>query len=100
MLIGCLSVHDYNNQVMAFLDRVVADSAGKLNFDVLSIHPYMPDRPPESTDPKTVVQNFPYSLENAYKWLEAHNALDKEIWVTEDGYSTCSPCSVLRVPDD
>ena len=100
VLIGGLSVHDYNNQGMAFLDRVVAASNGKINFDVLSIHPYMPDRPPESTDPKTVVQNFPYRLENAYKWLQAHNATNKEIWVTEDGYSTCTPCNGLGVTED
>ncbi len=46
VLIGGLSIHDYNNNGMAFLDAVVAASGGKLNFDVLSIHPYMPDRPP------------------------------------------------------
>src|SRR5688572_29458714 len=45
VLIGGLSIHDYNNNGMAFLDRVVAASGGKLNFDILSIHPYMPDRP-------------------------------------------------------
>jgi hypothetical protein len=99
VLIGGLSVHDYNNLGMAFLDRVVTASGGKLNFDVLSIHPYMPDRPPESTDPKTVVQNFPYRLENAYKWLQAHGAPNKEIWITEDGYSTCSPCDGLGVSE-
>ena len=100
VLIGGLSVHDYNNQGMLFLDRVVAASQGKLNFDVLSIHPYMPDRPPESTDPNTVVQNFPYRLDNAYKWLQAHNATNKEIWITEDGYSTCAPCGNLGVSEE
>jgi hypothetical protein len=100
VLIGGLSIHDYNNQGMAFLDRVVAASGGKLNFDVLSIHPYMPDRPPESTDPNTVVQNFPYRLQFAYRWLQAHGASNKEIWITEDGYSTCSPCDGLGVSED
>ena len=100
VLVGGLSVHDYNNQGMAFLDQVVSASGGKLNFDVLSIHPYMPDRQPESTDPKTVVQNFPYRLEMAHKWLIAHGAPNKEIWVTEDGYSTCSACGVLGVSED
>ena len=100
VLIGGLSVHDYNNQGMVFLNRVVAASGGKLNFDVLSIHPYMPDRPPESTDPKTVVQNFPYRLQFASKWLQAHGAANKEIWITEDGYSTCSACGSLGVSED
>src|SRR5207249_10169450 len=100
VLIGGLSVHDYNNQGMAFLNRVVAASGGKLNFDVLSIHPYMPDRPPESTDPRTVVQNFPYRLQFASKWLQAHGAGNKEIWITEDGYSTCTSCGSLGVSED
>ncbi len=99
VLIGGLSIHDYNNGGMAFLDKVVAASGGKLNFDVLSIHPYMPDRPPESTDPRTIVQNFPYRLDMSYKWLQAHGAPNKEIWITEDGYSTCV-CGTLGVSED
>jgi hypothetical protein len=100
VLIGGLSIHDYNNGGMAFLDAVVAASGGKLNFDVLSIHPYMPDRMPESTDPKTVVQNFPYRLDMSYKWLQAHNGANKEIWITEDGYSTCTGCDTLGVSEE
>jgi hypothetical protein len=100
VLVGGLSVHDHNNQGMAFLEQVVRASGGKLNFDVLSIHPYMPDRHPESTDPKTVVQNFPYRLENAYKWLQAHGAPTKEIWITENGYSTCTACGNLGVSEE
>ncbi|MEO8286352.1 MAG: hypothetical protein ABI670_07920 [Chloroflexota bacterium] len=100
VLIGGLSIHDSNNGGMAFLDAVVAASGGRLNFDVLSIHPYMPDRMPESTDPKTVVQNFPYRLDMSYKWLQAHGAEDKEIWITEDGYSTCSECGTLGVSEE
>ncbi len=100
VLIGGLSIHDYHNAGMAFLDQVVAASGGKLNFDVLSIHPYLPDRIPESTDPKTVVQNFPYRLDMSYKWLQAHGAPNKEIWVTEDGYSTCNPCGNLGVSEE
>lgn len=100
VLIGGLSIHDYHNAGMAFLDQVVEASGGKFNFDVLSIHPYMPDRPPESTDPKTVVQNFPYRLDMSYKWLQEHGAPNKEIWVTEDGYSTCNPCGTLGVSEE
>jgi hypothetical protein len=99
VLIGGLSIHDYNDAGMAFLNTVVTDSGGKLNFDVLSIHPYMPDRMPESTDPNTVVQNFPYRLDMSYKWLQAHGASDKEIWITEDGYSTCTGCGTLGVSE-
>lgn len=100
VLIGGLSIHDRNNAGMAFLDAVVAASGGKLNFDVLSIHPYMPDRHPESTDPKTVVQNFPYRLDMSYRWLQEHGAPNKEIWVTENGYSTCNPCGNLGVSEE
>jgi hypothetical protein len=100
VLIGGLSIHDYHDAGMAFLDSVVADSGGQLNFDVLSIHPYMPDRMPESTDPNTVVQNFPYRLDMSYKWLQAHGAANKEIWITEDGYSTCTGCGTLGVSEE
>jgi hypothetical protein len=100
VLIGGLSIHDRNNGGMSFLDAVVAHSGGKLNFDVLSIHPYMPDREPESTDPKTVVQNFPYRLEMSYRWLQEHNAANKEIWITENGYSTCTGCGNLGVSEE
>ncbi len=99
VLIGGLSIHDYSNGGMVFLDHVVAASGGKLNFDVLSIHPYMPDRPPESTDPNTVVQNFPYRLDMSYKWLQSHGAPNKDIWITEDGYSTCT-CGSLGVSEE
>ncbi|HUP27006.1 MAG TPA: beta-galactosidase [Chloroflexia bacterium] len=100
VLIGGLSIHDANNAGMAFLDQVVAASGGKLNFDVLSIHPYMPDRMPESTDPKTVVQNFPYRLDMSYRWLQSHGAPNKETWITENGYSTCSACGTLGVSEE
>jgi hypothetical protein len=100
VLIGGLSIHDYNNNGMAFLDRVVAASGGRLNFDILSIHPYMPDRPPESTDPRTIVQNFQYRLDMTLKWLRDHNAGNKEIWITEHGYSTCNPCGTLGVTEE
>ena len=99
VLIGGLSIHDYHNGGMAFLDAVVSHLGGRLPFDVLSIHPYMPDRPPESTDPKTVVQNFPYRLDMSYKWLEAHGAGNKQIWITENGYSTCQ-CDTLGVSEE
>jgi hypothetical protein len=58
----------------------------------------MPDRPPESTDPNTVVQNFPYRLDYTHKWLQDHGAPNKEIWITEDGYSTCI-CGNLGVSE-
>ncbi|MDQ6695787.1 MAG: hypothetical protein M3014_15485 [Chloroflexota bacterium] len=99
VLIGGLSIHDYNNGGMAFLDAVTAALGGKLPFDLLSIHPYMPDRAPESTDPNTVVQNFPYRLDMSLKWLQQHGAPNKEIWITEDGYSTCNPCGTLGVSE-
>ncbi|MDQ3704155.1 MAG: cellulase family glycosylhydrolase [Chloroflexota bacterium] len=100
VLVGGLSIHDRTNAGMAFLEQVVAASGGKLNFDVLSIHPYMPDRHPESTDPRAVVQNFPYRLEMSRKWLQDHGAPNKEIWVTETGYSTCNPCGNLGVSEE
>ncbi len=90
VLIGGLYVHDTNNEGMAFLNSVVADSGGQINFDGLSIHTYMPDRVPESTDPNTVVQNFQYRLNLVNDWINAHGGHPAEIWITEDGKSTCT----------
>ncbi len=92
VLIGGLSVHDYNNNGMAFLNQVVTASGGAINFDALSIHTYMPDRVPESTEPTHLIQNFQYRLYMANDWIAAHGGRPAEIWVTEDGRSTCGTC--------
>ncbi len=84
-----------------FLDRVIADSGGAINFDALSIHTYMGDRIPESTDPTTIVQNFQYRLDLANGWINEHGGRPAEIWVTEDGRSTCTGCpSQFRWSED
>lgn len=90
VLIGGLYIHDTNNEGMAFLDQVIAATGGAIPFDGLSIHTYMPDRIPESIDPQTVVQNFQYRLNLANGWITAHNGQPGEIWITEDGRSTCT----------
>lgn len=92
VLIGGLYVHDYNNEGMSFLDQVVAASGGAIYFDGLSIHTYMPDRVPEAMRPDSVVQNFQYRLNMANDWINAHGGRPAEIWVTEDGRSTCGSC--------
>ena len=92
VLIGGLYVHDTGNEGMAFLDQVVSASGGAIHFDGLSIHTYMPDRVPESMRPDSVVQNFQYRLNMANDWITAHGGLPAEIWVTEDGRSTCTGC--------
>ena len=93
VLIGGLYIHDTNNEGMAFLNQVVADSGGAINFDGLSIHTYMPDRVPESMRPDSVVQNFQYRLNMANDWINAHGGQPAEIWITEDGRSTCNGCA-------
>ena len=85
VLIGGLSVHDTNNEGMAFLDEVVADSGGAINFDGLSIHTYMPDRIPESMEPLNLVQNFQYRLYMVNDWIDAHGGAPAEMWITEEG---------------
>ncbi|HKP54347.1 MAG TPA: S-layer homology domain-containing protein [Chloroflexia bacterium] len=92
VLIGGLSVHDTDNGGMAFLDEVVADSGGAINFDALSIHTYMPDRVPESMEPLNLVQNFQYRLYMVNDWIDAHGGAPSEVWITEDGRSTCGTC--------
>ena len=92
VLIGGLYVHDTTNEGMAFLDRVVQASGGGINFDALSIHAYMPDRVPESMRSDSIVQNFQYRLNMANDWINAHGGRPSEIWITEDGRSTCSGC--------
>ncbi len=93
VLIGGLYIHDYTNEGMAFLDRVVAASGGAINFDGLSIHTFMQDRIPEATLSNSVVQNFPYRLQVADDWIAAHGGHPAEIWITEDGRSTCTGCT-------
>ncbi|HUS17107.1 MAG TPA: S-layer homology domain-containing protein [Chloroflexia bacterium] len=100
VLIGGLSVHDTNNGGMLFLNQVVAASGGAIHFDGLSIHPYMPDRIPEGMRPDSVVQNYQYRLAMANDWINAHGGLPGEIWITEDGYSTCTTCPYHYSDDD
>ena len=92
VLIGGLYVHDYNNEGMAFLNQVVTDSGGAINFDGMSIHTYMPDRVPEAERPDSVVQNFQYRLNMVNDWINAHGGRPGEIWITEEGKSTCTGC--------
>jgi GH35 family endo-1,4-beta-xylanase len=92
VLIGGLYVHDTNNVGMAFLNSVVAASGGAINFDGLSIHTFMSDRVPESMEPLNLIQNFQYRLYMANDWIDAHGGQPAEIWITEDGRSTCSSC--------
>lgn len=92
VLIGGLYVHDTTNEGVAFLNSVVAASGGAINFDGLSIHTYMPDRVPESMRSDSVVQNFQYRLNMVNDWIDAHGGRPGEIWITEDGRSTCVGC--------
>jgi hypothetical protein len=92
VLIGGLYIHDRNNEGMAFLDRVVGASGGTVYFDGLSIHTFMPDRIPESMEPLNILQNYQYRLLIANDWINAHGGRPSEIWVTEDGRSTCTSC--------
>jgi hypothetical protein len=92
VLIGGLYIHDYTNEGMAFLNSVIASSGGAINFDALSVHTYMPDRVPEAMRSDSVVQNFQYRLNMANDWINAHAGRPGEIWVTEDGRSTCNGC--------
>lgn len=89
VLIGGLYVHDATNEGMAFLNQVVAASGGAINFDAMSIHTYMPDRIPEDTRPDSVVQNFQYRLNVVNAWIDQHGGKPGEIWITEEGKSTC-----------
>ncbi len=100
VLIGGLYVHDTANEGMAFLNAVVAASGGAINFDGLSIHTYMPDRVPEAMRPDSVVQNFQYRLNIVNAWIDAHGGRPGEIWITEDGRSTCNGCAYPWSEDD
>ncbi len=100
VLIGGLYVHDTANEGMAFLNSVVAASGSAINFDGLSIHTYMPDRVPEAMRPDSVVQNFQYRLNVVNTWIGAHGGHPGEIWITEDGRSTCTGCAYPWSEDD
>lgn len=90
VLIGGLYVHDSSNEGMAFLNKVVEVSGGAINFDAMSIHTYMPDRIPEDTRSDSVVQNFQYRLNMVNTWIDQHGGKPGEIWITEEGKSTCT----------
>ena len=100
VLIGGLYIHDTNNEGMAFLNQVVNDSGGAINFDALSIHTYMPDRAPEAMRSDSLVQNFQYRLNIANAWINSHGGSPAEIWLTEDGRSTCNGCPYYWSEED
>jgi hypothetical protein len=52
----------------------------------------MPDRIPESMRPDSVVQNYQYRLFIVNDWINAHGGRPAEVWVTEEGKSTCTTC--------
>ncbi|HMA33859.1 MAG TPA: hypothetical protein VKY74_05200 [Chloroflexia bacterium] len=92
VMLGSVYVHDANNEGLAFMDQVVAASGGQLNFDIMGIHTYLTDRPPEDTLPVQPVQNIPWRLQKTREWLTRHGRGAMPIWVTEDGQSVCVAC--------
>lgn len=74
---------------LAFLNRVLAaDPQAWEAFDILSIHPYMPDVAPDQPglwEPVTMLSR----LQHALDWVAAHGG-GKPVWITEVGWSTCT----------
>ncbi len=91
VMLGSVYVHDAANEGLAFMDGVAA-AGGELPFDIMGIHTYMNDRPPEDTSPVTVVQNLPWRLVQTRAWLTRHGRAAMPIWITEDGQSVCQSC--------
>jgi hypothetical protein len=77
--------------VGGFMDQVVAH-AGWDSFDVLSLHPWLIDHPPDSPDLINPRERFdvtiPGRIAMARHWVEQHGG-GKPIWITEVGWSTC-----------
>ncbi len=74
---------------LAFLNSVLgADPAAWEAFDILSIHPFMPDVAPDQPglwEPVTMLSRFQHALD----WVAAHGG-GKLVWITEVGWSTCT----------
>lgn len=74
-----------------FMDRVV-DLAGWDSFDVLSIHPWLIDNPPDNPDLINPRERFDVTIPGrvavAKRWIDARGG-GKPLWITEVGWSTC-----------
>ena len=88
VLVGGVYVFD-GTEGLAFLNDVLAADANAWNhFDILSIHPYMPDAAPDQPDlwePVTMLAR----LQRSVDWASQHGG-GKPVWVTEVGWSTCT----------
>ncbi|MBN1484276.1 MAG: cellulase family glycosylhydrolase [Chloroflexia bacterium] len=88
VLVGGVYVFD-GTAGLAFLNDVLAADPNAWNhFDILSIHPYMPNVAPDQPglwEPSTMLSR----LQRAQDWVGQHGG-GKAVWVTEVGWSTCT----------
>ncbi|MGC8873213.1 MAG: BACON domain-containing protein [Chloroflexia bacterium] len=74
---------------LAFLSQVLAAAPEAWDaFDILSIHPFMPDVAPDQPglwEPVTMLSR----LQHALDWVQVHSG-GKPVWITEVGWSTCT----------
>lgn len=74
---------------LVFLSSVLsADPSAWNAFDILGIHPHMPDVAP---DQPGLMENVTMlaRMQHALDWVQAHGG-GKPVWVTEVGWSTCT----------
>jgi hypothetical protein len=88
VLVGGIYVFD-GTAGLAFLNQVLQSRPAAWNaFDVLSIHPYMPDAAPDAPGSDDFYLMLA-RLQRSKDWVDNHGG-GKPVWVTEVGWSTCT----------
>ncbi len=93
VLVGSVYVLDgvscWEHDGLCYLNTVLqADPTAWNAFDILGIHPHMPDVAPDAPglyEPVTMLSRLQSSLD----WVTAHGG-GKQVWVTEVAWSTCT----------
>ncbi|MEF3273878.1 MAG: beta-galactosidase [Chloroflexus sp.] len=88
-----------NRDGLEFLGAAFATvPAAQTSFDVLAIHPYMPDTAPDRAGLFGLVTLWG-RIANVQSWLNARRGPTVPIWISELGWSTCNLSSPVCVSE-
>lgn len=68
--------------------------AAQTSFDALAIHPYLPDTAPDRAGLYGLVSLWG-RISNARGWLDSRRGPSVPLWISELGWSTCTPASTV-----
>ncbi len=84
-----------NRDGLEFLGAAfTAVPAAQMSFDVLAIHPYMPDTAPDRAGLYGLVTLWG-RISNARSWLNEKRGSHVPLWISELGWSTCTSASAV-----